>query len=532
MALESSCDGELSGSLSTSQAADPSDEPNELCDQIFYELTSNISACQYVDTIDGNVFTNEIDSLILMHLNIPSLNKNINDLHIFISTLPFKPDVISLSEARVDQPLQNIDIEGYNLVHVKPKYGQAGGVAVYTTVRLCFAQMNSFPLHGSESIWLKVQHQNDSKTFVIGTIYRHPQESVDLFVDFSQCLEKLTNDNSTFYILGDINININKGAFESSQAKNYTNATTSSGAISVVTLPTRVTNNSSTVIDHIITNDLNHHVTPRVIRSSMTNHYVVACKISKFKASRKQVASPLYRDKSKFNNNVYNEDLFGKLESLFRINFPLNCDNFDLVFDQFVEIISTTINKHAPQKRMSRKQARLAMKPWITKGILLSIRKKNSMFKTHFISGNSIQKLFFRKYTNKLTKIKALSKQMYFHPELDKNKKNSRETWKIIRSVLPSKSSREAPSCVRLNNMTTSEDPTTVVNKFNNFFCTVGQNLAEKIEQVPNKRPEDFFDKKVISSCYLDPPTLTEVFDRIMALKDKAVGHDNVPSFF
>ena len=141
------------------------------------------------------------------------------------------------------------------------------------------------------------------------------------------------------------------------------------------------------------------------------------------------------------------------------------------------------------------------MKPWITKGILLSIRKKNSMFKTHFISGNSIQKLFFCKYTNKLTKIKALSKQMYFHTKLDKNKKNSRETWKIIRFVLPSKSSREAPFSVRLNNMTTSEDPTTVANKFNNFFCTVGQNLAEKIEQLPNKRPEDFFDKKVISSC-------------------------------
>ena len=121
---------------------------------------------------------------------------------------------------------------------------------------------------------------------------------------------------------------------------------------------------------------------------------------------------------------------------------------------------------------------------------------------------------------------------MYFHTELDKTKKNSRETWKIIRSVLPSKSSREAPSSVRLNNMTTSEDPTTVANKFNNFFCTVGQNLAEKIEQVPNKRPEDFFDENVISSCYLDPPTLTEVFDRIIALKDKAVGHDNVPSFF
>ena len=54
MAPESSCDGELSGSPGTSQAVDFSDDPNDLCDQAFNELTSNISECQYVDRIDGN----------------------------------------------------------------------------------------------------------------------------------------------------------------------------------------------------------------------------------------------------------------------------------------------------------------------------------------------------------------------------------------------------------------------------------------------------------------------------------------------
>ena len=204
--------------------------------------------------------------------------------------------------------------------------------------------------------------------------------------------------------------------------------------------------------------------------------------------------------------------MFGKLESLFRINFPLNCDNFDLVFDQFVEIISPTINKHAPQKRMSRKQARLAMKPWITKGILLSIRKKTPCLKLASSAETLYKSCSFANIQINSLKSKLCQNKCIFTQSWIKTKKNSRETWKIIRSVLPSKSSREAPSSVRLNNMT-SEDPTTVANKFNNFFCTVGQNLAEKIEQIPNKKPEDFFDKKVISSCYLDPPTLTEVFD-------------------
>ena len=212
-----------------------------------------------------------------MHLNIRSLNKHITDLHTFLSTLPFKPDVISLSEARIHQPLQNIDICGYNLIQAKSNYGQAGGVEVYTNVRLRFAQMKSFLIHGSESIWLKVRHQESTKTLVIGTVYRHPKENVNRFVeDFSECLEKLTSVNSTFYILGDINININKSSLESSPAKKYTDAITSSGAVPIITLPTRVTDNSSTVIDHIITNDLSRHITPCVIRSPMTDHYIVA----------------------------------------------------------------------------------------------------------------------------------------------------------------------------------------------------------------------------------------------------------------
>ena len=167
------------------------------------------------------------------------------------------------------------------------------------------------------------------------------------------------------------------------------------------------------------------------------------------------------------------------------------------------------------------------MKPCITKGILLSIRKKTPCLKLTSLAETLYKSCSFANMQINSLKSKLCQNKCIFTQSWIKTKKNSRETWKIIRSVLPSKSSREAPSSVRLNNMTTSEDPTTVANKFNNFFCTVGQNLAEKIEQVPN----NFFDKKVISSCYFDPPTLTEVFDRIMALKDKAVGHDNDPFF-
>ena len=80
------------------------------------------------------------------------------------------------------------------------------------------------------------------------------------------------------------------------------------------------------------------------------------------------------------------------------------------------------IDKHALLKRLSRKQQKLVKKPWITKGILTSIRKKNSIFRTLFINGSDAEKIYFRTYSNKLTKIKTLSKKLYFQNELKKIK--------------------------------------------------------------------------------------------------------------
>ena len=129
MAPDLLCDSDLSGSLRISQAAQPSDDPTELCDHVFNSLTSNIMECEYIDIFDDeNSFTNEIDSLILLHLSIRTLNKYFNDLLNLIASLPFKPDVVCLSESRIDEPFENIEIDGYNFVHVKPKTkGQAGG---------------------------------------------------------------------------------------------------------------------------------------------------------------------------------------------------------------------------------------------------------------------------------------------------------------------------------------------------------------------------------------------------------------------
>ena len=466
-----------------------------------------------------------------MHLNIRSLHKNFDDLHEFVSLLPFKPDMICLSESRINQPLKNIQLQGYHFFYAKPSK-KAGGVAVYVNTKLKFTQLESFQLFGTESIWLKIVTNNSSKSFIIGSIYPHPTEDVVKFIDeFSECLEKLGNEKKTFYILGDMNININKTNQNYPQADRYMQAITSNGAFSLITKPTRVTDKTATVIDHIITNDSAHSILPRVVLSAITDHYPIMCKISKIDTFCTKSPIPLYRNKKNFCSEAFSNDLDKELGNLISSKFPLNTDNFDEIFDLFVNLIAKITDKHAPLERMSRKQRKLASKPWITNGILISIRKKNAMFRTHFVKGNLTEKTFFRHYSKTLTRIKALSKKIHFHSEFERNKKNSRKTWEIIRSVLPSKPSRDPPAMLKINELVT-QDPNVIANQFNDFFCSIGPKLADNINYATGKQSKDFLKKKVADSIYLVPPTNNEVLNLITSLKNKAVGHDNIQPFF
>ena len=80
MALELLCDGEMSEALRTSPAADLFNQPNELCDQMFNSMTSNVIKCENMDIYYKTLnLQNDSSSMILMHLNIRSLQKNNND---------------------------------------------------------------------------------------------------------------------------------------------------------------------------------------------------------------------------------------------------------------------------------------------------------------------------------------------------------------------------------------------------------------------------------------------------------------------
>ena len=83
-----------------------------------------------------------------------------------------------------------------------------------------------------------------------------------------------------------------------------------------------------------------------------------------------------------------------------------------------VNTFNLIIDMHAPLRPMSRQENRLSDKPWITCGILTSIKTKNKHFKKYFknknINTDQFKKEHYKKYLNKLTHVKNLAKRIYY----------------------------------------------------------------------------------------------------------------------
>jgi len=217
-------------------------------------VTSNLGKCAYhhnFNVTKGKLSINR-STLSIIHVNIRSLQKNFDALYEFLCAQPSSPDIICITETRLKTtPLLNIDISGYSFVH-NDSTTNAGGVAMYISNALPYSLLSNvhMDIDECENIWIKLLGSN----LTIATIYRHPKNDLLSFMDvLNKNLEKFKN--SKVFLVGDFN---NRTVV--SNASTYIDMLLSNGFYPLINIPTRVTENSSTIIDHIITNDHSHDI--------------------------------------------------------------------------------------------------------------------------------------------------------------------------------------------------------------------------------------------------------------------------------
>jgi len=474
----------------------------------------------------NSLLSNSGNSFSILHNNVRSLRLNLEKFQChLLAELDYEFDIIGITETKItssNEPLSfNLNIPNYSFEYV-PTPLSSGGVGMYINNSLNYTILEKKTCEAYQSMWIEIQQKN-KKNIICGIIYRQHNNPNDFLSYFNQKIEEYSTSGKLLYVLGDFNIDLLK--FETCNfSKDFVLSLQSCYLFPTIDKPTRVYNNSATLIDNIFTNSIEYGLISGNIISDISDHYSQFC----ITALDSRHNAPINRKIRTYSKNAKIQ--FTK--ELQKINLEEIIDkaqNIDEKFSLFYRKINKIVNKVAPIKTLSKRMAKKFSKPWITTGIRESIKVKNDLF----ANGNRTRYLYYR---NKLVTLIRNSKKSYFESFFDDNTKNMKKTWSAINSLLHSKRNK-AKSITALKdrklNGQKNYDPTKLPSILNDFFVNVGKNHAEKIPKPKVDFTEYLKHVDQLNSFFFAPVTETEIETEITILPDnKAYGLYSCPVIF
>ena len=173
------------------------------------------------------------------------------------------------------------------------------------------------------------------------------------------------------------------------------------------------------------------------------------------------------------------------------------CVNEDanMAYNVFIETYKNAYNEAFPLCPITKKKKFQNNQPWMTSGLLKSCKKKNKLYLKFIRQPNESNKKNFIIYRNKFKALKKKAEKLYYELEFQTYNNDLKKQWQIIRTILKTDNKHTRIDLMDANGVMISDDETKA-NKFNNYFTSIPQNLADKIPASPNS-----YDKYMKTSC-------------------------------
>ena len=343
--------------------------------------------CKYIDTENFNSVKFDDKSFNILHLNIASLAAHKEELETVLENFHQKFDVIGISETKIKKdviPNFDIDLKGYK-TYSTPTLANKGGVILYISEKHKSKPRNDLNKiiskpHVLESVFTEIVVPN-KKNIVLGCIYRHPSmELQDFNVNYLEPLMDKLNQDKHIFLHGDFNVDLIKTESDKETAVFFDNLS-SNLFVPHITLPTRITPHSKTLINNIFSNVTNFlQGKSGNITLSISDHLAQFLSIpldANFKAPQS----------TKYKRNMKDFDRENFFLDLLSVDWDeilqtgKNDPNHS--FQRYYHIINTLIDKYMPLQKMTKKEIKQQSKPWITQEILKDIEKRDKLQKMY-----------------------------------------------------------------------------------------------------------------------------------------------------
>lgn len=477
----------------------------------------------------SNMFT-------VLSLNCQSLCSKIEELRIYLNIFEnyFRFSAICIQETWLSDnaDLSLLQIDGYNLISRGKSSSTHGGVAIYLRENFSYTILDiNSETNVFDGLFIEIViNESIGKKLILGNLYRPPRNIVQNYETFSSEFDQiLTNFQRTRHevvICGDFNMDLlqiqNRQIFHE-----YFENLLSNGFVPKITFPTRISKNSSTLIDNILVkiSDNFSITTSGILLQNISDHQPCFISLDYLRVAREKRKFIKIAKRSPEAMLSLKNELFHTCD-LNEFHHSLDCDpnlNYDILHNKICE----AIDKHIPSKTVKYNKRKHKNSRWITTGLVNSINFRDKLY-NRMKSTPVDNPLYATLKTNLLTYNKILkqnirqAKKLYFQSCFSKFRNDIKNTWLTIKDILNKSKSQKHLSDTFWINGNKVNDSKTVANEFNSFFINIGQSLAANIASSQHRSFEDYLSNRISSEFNFELVDCSTVKKVVNDLKPKS----------
>lgn len=450
--------------------------PKNMLDSEDLNVSEIVKSCEY--EFAENVST--LGNLSVLHLNIRSLNKNLENLKELIVTLTKQCvmlDVILLCETWLHSGnMALINIEGYTCL-TKNRDSTGGGLAILVRKQYKpeIVKELTVTVPGQyESLFVKIP-MGDRDLF-LGELYRVPNSNISLFQEHVDKITSVCKGKNC--ILGaDQNLDLLKHSNHKPTGK-FLDSIIESELIPLIQKPTRVTHNSYSLIDNLyVSSNLVPDSKATILVEYLSDHFPCLAQLN-WPFKREKHAKIVYTRKLNEKKLLsINHDLLHKnwLELMGSDN------DLDLNYSTMISTIKNSIDKFAPLTRKMIKPSNVLKLPWMSVSLLKSTKKCKYLYQRSLTkSKNSPERIRFVKYRNCLNKLKMIAKKDFVNNVIDSYKGDTKQIWRMINNLACRNNDKTGMVSELLVDDKLITDNKDICDSLNTHFGTAGRRATVK----------------------------------------------------
>ena len=408
--------------------------------QLLLLLSGDIELCP--GPVSGNCLNDysELDCLMkqrglkCFHLNVRGLWNNL--CHITeLLTAHNDIDIFTLSETHIqDEPEELYAINGYSFINHSRCDGLGGGVAIYISERINWVRRCDLESE-LECIWLEI-FSVKSKSFLICAMYRPPDNSSYLHANFKHLFANMLGlaikNSKEVILMGDLNVNYHRKE-DNTEIKSIISINDFKQTVKEAT---RITENTATLIDIIITNNPSVIVCTKTVPIAFSDHDLIGCvrKLHHLKYASRVINCRNTKNYSKelMCDELSTQDWTPVYEST-DVNYAWTC---------MKNTILSCFDKLAP---VIKKRIRGKPSPWLTDELKKAMNIRDMLLRKSRKTKSASDISAYKKKRNEVNSLLNKSKQAYYRDLLNETSNKLDSFWNVIKKLYPSNRTKPSP---------------------------------------------------------------------------------------